>query len=86
MENFDKSGNGKRLVTVKELANTPGYSCFTEASLRHLIFNARNRLNSKNESIPGNGLSEAGAIIRIGRRVVIDLNAFDIWLETHRST
>ncbi len=33
MENFDKSGNGKRLVTVKELANTPGYSCFTEASL-----------------------------------------------------
>jgi hypothetical protein len=31
---------------------------------------------------PGNGL--ASAIIRIGRRVLIDLDRFDAWIEAQR--
>jgi len=49
---------------------------WTQASLRNLILNSRDRLNSRGEKIAGNGLEEAGAIVRIGRRVLIDEQAF----------
>lgn len=42
---------------------------FSEGSVRWWIFQAKE-----------NGLEEAGAIVRIGRRVYIDVNAFDAWL------
>ena len=73
---------GRRWITVKKLPNEPGYGCFTEPALRHLIFNAQGRVNSKGEVIPGNGLSQA--IIRVGRRVYIDLDRFDGWVDAHR--
>tara|TARA_Y100000031_G_C8198441_1_gene374969 strand:+ start:1233 stop:1370 length:138 start_codon:yes stop_codon:yes gene_type:complete len=41
-------------------------------------------MRSGGESIPGNGLAEERAIIRVGRKVLIDLDAFDRWLDDHR--
>ncbi len=41
-------------------------------------------LGSGGAIVPGNGL--ASAIVRIGRKVLIDLNAFDVWVESHRNT
>lgn len=73
-----------RTVTVKELPMLPGYGWLTEAALRHLIFKALPRKNSKGEALPTNGLSEAGAIIRLGRKVLIDLDRFDQWVSQHR--
>ncbi len=32
--------------------------------------------------MPGNGLSKS--ILRIGRKILIDVDEFDIWLESHR--
>lgn len=61
----------KRLAGVAETART--YN-FTEASLRWHIFQAQS-----------NGLQAAGAIIRIGRSVRIDLDRFDAWLESKTS-
>ncbi len=55
--------------TVKQV--TQARPAFTEASLRWLIFNAER-----------NGLNQA--LVRIGRRVLIDLERFDHWLEDHR--
>lgn len=46
---------------------------FTAGSLRWLIFNEHK-----------NGLREAGAIVRIGSRVYIDLTKFDAWLATQQ--
>lgn len=43
---------------------------FTEASLRHFIFHADK-----------NGLSESGAISRIGKKVVIHVEKFMAWVE-----
>ena len=54
----------------------------TESSLRHHVHNAEDRYNSLGEIIPGNGL--APAIIRIGRKLLIDLDVFDHWVESHR--
>lgn len=71
-----------RLAPVEEVSEQPGYGWLTPSALRHLIFNAEDRVSSDSTIIPGNGL--APAILRIGRRVLIDLDAFDAWLETHR--
>ena len=48
--------------------------------LRHLIHHAYTRHSSKGE-IPGNGLIEAGAIVKVGRRVLINPEKFFAWVE-----
>ena len=55
--------------------------CFTTSSLRNLIFKAHKR-QSSNGVIPGNGLLETGAIIRIGRKVLINGAKFFDWIES----
>lgn len=52
---------------------------FTSPALRNLIFKADSRKSSNGE-IPGNGLSQAGAIIRLGRRVLLDETRFLAWV------
>lgn len=52
---------------------------FTPPALRNLIFKADSRHTSRGE-IPGNGLAEAGAIIRLGRRVLLDEAKFLGWV------
>lgn len=73
-----------RLATVSELPSKSGYSWLTQAAMRHLIFKATPRKNSKGEAIPTNGLIECGAIIKLGRKVLVDLDRFDQWVEQHR--
>lgn len=75
---------GRRIVTVKELAAMPGYSVFTESAIRHQIFHAEPRVGSKGIVVESNGLAECGAIIRVNRKVLIDLDRYDVWLDTHR--
>jgi hypothetical protein len=72
--------NLPRLSTVK---NLPG--CFpllglTSAAIHGHIFKAQDRFDSKGRKIPGNGLAASGAIIRRGRRVLIDLDRYAAWL------
>lgn len=52
---------------------------FTPAALRNLVFKAEPRQSSRGE-IQGNGLKESGAIIRLGRRVLIDEAKFLAWV------
>lgn len=54
------------LKTVSQFASETVWS---EASLRWLIFQGAS-----------NGLNDAGAIVRLGRRVYIDPAAFDRWI------
>ncbi len=85
MENRQRHTSHLRLATVKQVANNPAYgSVFSESAMRHLIFNSKARFNSRGEKIPGNGLCEAGAILRVGRKVLVDLDAFDQWIEEQR--
>ena len=67
---------GLIVVKLHTVAQFPSaYPAFTEAALRNLIFKAEPR-HSTNGEIPGNGLIEAGAIVRIGRKVLIDEDRF----------
>lgn len=61
----------RNLKTVAALA---AESPFTEAQLRWWIFQEHN-----------NGLASAGAIVRVGRRVYIDADAFDRWIDDQQA-
>ena len=52
---------------------------FTSPALRNLIFKAEARQSSRGE-VSGNGLIEAGAILRVGRKVLICENRFFDWV------
>ncbi|NQV59372.1 MAG: hypothetical protein HQ502_06875 [Alphaproteobacteria bacterium] len=82
MNSQDHPRRGMRIASVNNLPEVIGYEWLSVPALRHLIFNSQERLNSKGDVIPGNGLNKA--IVRIGRKVLIDIDAFDAWLETHR--
>ena len=58
--------------TVKQFAEI--HQAFTESALRMLIFNERQ-----------NGLAKSGAVLRIGRKVLIDEELFLGWVKAHGS-
>lgn len=66
------------LFTIAQFSQR--YPAWTPPALRNLVLHSADRLNSRGERIPGNGLAEAGAIVRIGRRVLIDEQAFFRWI------
>ncbi|MDP1526989.1 MAG: hypothetical protein Q8M20_14340 [Rhodocyclaceae bacterium] len=57
---------------------------FTPAAFRDLKFKAHDRKNSRGETIKGNGTGPAGVWIQIGSKVLINLDAFDRWVESHK--
>lgn len=60
--------NAKRLATVKNAALKYPDANITESSLRWLIFNGQE-----------NGFSKC--IVRIGRKILIDLDKFEQWMD-----
>lgn len=72
----------KRLVTIEQAAAM--YPAFTAAALRDMKFRAHNRINSRGDAIKGNGTGPAGVWIQMGRKVLIDLDAFESWIDSHR--
>ena len=70
------------LYTVEQF--TQEEKAFTPAALRNMIFKAEPRQSSKGE-IPGNGLIECGAIVRVGRKVMIHRGRFLDWIVRGRT-
>ena len=71
--------SGSPLLTVRQFATR--HPAFTESSLRWLIFQSQSRDSSKGV-IPSNGLHVA--LVRIGRRVLIDEARFFQWVEAQQ--
>jgi len=74
----------RRVGTVRQTAQA--FPAFSELAIRDLIFKAADRFNSKGQCIKGNGLADAGAILRLGRKVLIDFDAFEAWLDSRASS
>jgi hypothetical protein len=68
------------LVTVPVAAEVFADAGKTQPAIRADIFKAEDRLNSRGDRIAGNGLAAYGAVIRRGRKVLIDINAYGRWL------
>ncbi len=77
------SATSFRFVTIKQAAIVR--PVFTEAAFRDIRFKAFDRKNSRGEVIKGNGSGEFGCWIEVGGKVLVDLPAFDRWLESHRT-
>jgi hypothetical protein len=70
-----------KLVTIKQLAKISfPAGAFTESKLRSLLASSQPRLRSRGGTIPGNGLLEAKAVLKIGRRVYFDVDRFGEWI------
>ena len=68
------SAKPMRMITVDKMHLEPGYGWAKPATLRNLIFKADQ-----------NGLRESGAIVKLGRRILLDLDCIDLWLASHRT-
>jgi hypothetical protein len=79
---MNETQTAARFLTVKQLVSTGKYPWLTEGAVRHLIFASKPALRASGEAAPGNGL--ARAIVRVGRKVLIDVDEFDNWLESGR--
>ena len=66
-----------KLYTIAQFSSA--FPAWTQPALRNLKFKAETR-HSTNGKIPGNGLIECGAIVRVGRKVLIDEEQFFDWV------
>ena len=62
-----------RILNIRQL--TERHPAFSEPSVRWLIFNSHE-----------NGLADSGALLRNGRRVLIDETKFLAWLEGRQAS
>ena len=69
----------RTLLTVRQFAEK--HPAFQQGSLRNLIFLAESRKTSKG-AIQGNGLDVA--LVRIGRKVLIDEAKFFNWIDAQQ--
>jgi len=68
------------LSTVKNLPSFFPAVGLTVAAIHGHIFKATDRYDSRGYRIAGNGLATTGAIIRRGRKVLIDVDKYAAWL------
>jgi len=78
--NAEEMATLPRLATIEVTAQVFSNAGETPAAIRANIFKAAERFNSRGEKIPGNGLDRYGAVIRRGRKVLIDLDRYGAWL------
>lgn len=70
--NIERTTSQRNLRTVSQFCDEN--PAFTEGGMRWQIFNENQ-----------NGLAACGAIVRMGRRVLIDVDRFFIWLDSQQS-
>lgn len=73
----------RRIVPLATVPTVAGYEWLLESTLRQWTFYAKTRHAASGKSIPGNGFDSC--IVRVGRRVLIDLDMFDTWIYSHRN-
>lgn len=69
-----------RYLTVAQFAERN--PAFSESAIRNIVFKADARKSTRG-TIPGNGLIECGALLRLGRKVLIHEGRFFQWIESH---
>ena len=64
----------RELLTVRQFAQA--FPAWTSPALRALIYASQDRVASGGRVIRGNGLLESGALVFVGRRVLLDVQIF----------
>ena len=71
-----------RIFPVQEVQRQVGYEWAIPKKLYNMIASAGRRMNYQGEVKEGNGMYNYGVVIRLGKSVYIDLDAFDEWLRS----
>lgn len=79
IKKFGSEHQPPTLLTVRQFSDK--HPAFPQGSLRNLIFNAENRQTSKG-MVKGNGLEIA--LIRIGKKILIDEAKFFAWIDAQQ--
>ncbi|MCX7111776.1 MAG: hypothetical protein NTX45_16940 [Proteobacteria bacterium] len=66
----------RNLLTIKQFSDR--HKAFSQAAIRNYIFKAAPVITNK-ATIPGNGFD--ACMVRIGRKILIDEDAFFSWLD-----
>lgn len=74
----------RRLFTLPAFAERHA-SFLTLPAITNQVFKAKARKSTKG-TIPGNGLEEAGAIVRLAGRVLIDEDAYFRWIDAQQGS
>lgn len=69
MTEINTAGSQRRLFTIKQIASI--YPALTESGLRAAVFNNQDGFEDQ-------------CILRFGRKVIVDADALDIWLDGFR--
>ena len=78
-----KITNPRVLRTVRQFSER--HPAFSQGGLRNIIFCSKPRETSRG-TIPGNGMVEAGVLVRLGRRLLIDEERFFKWLDDQQDS
>ncbi len=73
-----------RIVPLTMVPETSNFSWLTIATLRHWVFNSDYRYAASGQRIAGNGFNTC--ILRVGRRIYVDLDRLETWLLSHSSS
>ena len=73
----------RSLLTVKDFSKK--YPAFSEGGLRYMIFMCSPGMDVRGAKAKSNGMKEAGVIVRLGRRVLIDEARFFDWVDMQQS-
>jgi hypothetical protein len=84
MQQYNETDSPPRLHTVAQFSQR--FPAWTPAAIRALIYAAEDRVASGGRVIKGTGLADAGVIVRVGRRVLIDEQAFFRWIAEQQRT
>ena len=76
----DHGANHTSIVTIEQALSFIPAVDLTIAAVHGQIFKSHDRFDSKGRKIAGNGLAKTGAIIRRGRKVLIDVEKYAVWL------
>lgn len=76
-----KKGQSLRIVPLTQAPVASGYSWITVSMLRHWVFQSQSRIAADGAVVAGNGFD--ACLLRIGRRILIDLDRLNDWLIGH---
>ena len=68
------------LATIGNAAKILAPAGETESAIRARYFKAKPRINSRGETIPGNGLIECGAVVKVDGKVLVNLPKYCAYL------
>ena len=82
MQHPERKSSVRNIATVKQFCEK--WPAWSPAAVRSLILHAYGHKARNGKLYPPNGLGDSGALIRLGRRVLIDEEKWFAWIDSQQ--